>query len=40
VLIFDASGPCDLDAIRAQALEVILPPGLRTLSLTPAIDLT
>jgi MerR family transcriptional regulator, light-induced transcriptional regulator len=41
VMIFDASTPCDLDAIHAQALEVVLRrAGLRTLSLTPAIDLT
>ncbi len=41
ILIFDASAPCDLDAIHAQALEVILRRGgLRTLSLTPAIELT
>ena len=39
VLIFDASTPCDLDAIYAQALEVVLRrSGLRTLSLTPAIE--
>ena len=41
VMIFDASGPCDLDAIHAQALEVVLRrAGLRTLSLTPAVELT
>ena len=41
VMIFDASAPCDLDAIHAQALEVVLRrAGLRTLSLTPAIELT
>jgi DNA-binding transcriptional MerR regulator len=41
VMIFDASAPCDLDAIHAQALEVVLRrAGLRTLALTPAIDLT
>jgi MerR family transcriptional regulator, light-induced transcriptional regulator len=41
VMIFDASTPCDLDAIHAQALELVLRrAGLRTLSLTPAIDLT
>jgi DNA-binding transcriptional MerR regulator len=41
VMIFDASVPCDLDALYAQALEVVLRrSGLRTLSLTPAIDLT
>src|SRR5205807_628970 len=38
---FDASSPCDLDAVYAQALEVVLRrAGLRTLALTPAIDLT
>jgi DNA-binding transcriptional MerR regulator len=41
VMIFDASAPCDLDALYAQALEVVLRrSGLRTLSLTPSIDLT
>jgi DNA-binding transcriptional MerR regulator len=41
VMIFDASAPCDLDALHAQALEVMLRrAGLRTLSLTPGIDLT
>jgi MerR family transcriptional regulator, light-induced transcriptional regulator len=41
VMIFDASAPCDLDAVYAQALEVVLRrAGLRTLTLTPAIDLT
>jgi MerR family transcriptional regulator, light-induced transcriptional regulator len=41
IMIFDASGPCDLDAIHAQALEVVLRrAGLRTLSLTPAVELT
>ncbi len=40
-MIFDASAPCDLDAVHAQALEVVLRrAGLRTLALTPAIDLT
>jgi MerR family transcriptional regulator, light-induced transcriptional regulator len=39
VLIFDASVACDLDALHAQALEVVLRrAGLRTLSLTPAIE--
>lgn len=39
VLIFDASALCDLDALHAQALEVILRrAGLRTLSLTPMIE--
>ncbi len=41
VMIFDASAPCDLDALHAQALEVMLRrAGLRTLSLTPAVELT
>jgi hypothetical protein len=41
VLIFDASSPCDLDAVHAQALELVLRrAGMRTLSLTPAIELT
>jgi DNA-binding transcriptional MerR regulator len=41
VMIFDASAPCDLDALYAQALEVVLRrAGLRTLSLTPAIELS
>jgi MerR family transcriptional regulator, light-induced transcriptional regulator len=41
VMIFDASAPCDLDALHAQALEVVLRrTGMRTLSLTPGIDLT
>jgi MerR family transcriptional regulator, light-induced transcriptional regulator len=41
VMIFDASAPCDLDAIHAQALEVVLRrAGLRTLALTPAVELT
>ncbi|MHB1571904.1 MAG: MerR family DNA-binding transcriptional regulator, partial [Solirubrobacteraceae bacterium] len=40
VLLFDASAPCDLDALYAQALEVVLRrAGLRTLMLTPAIDI-
>jgi DNA-binding transcriptional MerR regulator len=39
VMIFDASAPCDLDAVHAQALEVVLRrAGLRTLALTPAIE--
>jgi DNA-binding transcriptional MerR regulator len=39
ILIFDASVACELDALHAQALEVILRrAGLRTLSLTPAIE--
>jgi MerR family transcriptional regulator, light-induced transcriptional regulator len=41
VMIFDASTPCDLDAVHAQALELVLRrAGLRTLSFTPAIELT
>jgi DNA-binding transcriptional MerR regulator len=41
VMIFDASAPCDLDSVHAQALEVMLRrAGLRTLSLTPAIELS
>jgi DNA-binding transcriptional MerR regulator len=41
VMIFDASTPCDLDAVHAQALELMLRrSGLRTLSLTPAIDIS
>ncbi len=40
-MIFDASAPCDLDALHAQALELVLRrAGLRTLSLTPAVELT
>jgi MerR family transcriptional regulator, light-induced transcriptional regulator len=40
VLIFDASAACELDALHAQALEVILRrSGLRTLTLTPAVEL-
>src|SRR5947209_10975454 len=40
-MIFDPSSPCRLDAVYAQALEVVLRrAGLRTLALTPAIDLT
>ncbi len=39
ILIFDAALACDLDALYAQALEVVLRrAGIRTLSLTPAID--
>jgi DNA-binding transcriptional MerR regulator len=39
VLILDSWLPCDLDTLHAQALEVMLRrAGLRTLSLTPAID--
>jgi DNA-binding transcriptional MerR regulator len=41
VMVFDASAPADLDAIHAQALEVVLRrAGLRTLALTPSIELT
>ncbi len=41
VMIFDASAPCDLDAVHAQALELVLRrAGLRTLSLTPAVEVT
>jgi MerR family transcriptional regulator, light-induced transcriptional regulator len=41
VMIFDASSPCDLDGIHAQALEVVLRrAGLRTLALTPSVELT
>jgi MerR family transcriptional regulator, light-induced transcriptional regulator len=40
ILIFDPSAGCDFDALHAQALEVVLRRvGLRTLSLTPAIEL-
>jgi DNA-binding transcriptional MerR regulator len=40
VLLFDASGPCELDALYAQALELILRrAGLRTLTLSPAVEL-
>jgi DNA-binding transcriptional MerR regulator len=39
VMVFDASAPCDLDAVHAQALEVVLRrAGIRTLALTPAIE--
>jgi MerR family transcriptional regulator, light-induced transcriptional regulator len=39
VIIFDATVPCELDALHAQALEVILRrAGLRTLSLRARID--
>jgi DNA-binding transcriptional MerR regulator len=39
VLIFDASAPGSLDALHAQALELVLRrAGVRTLSLTPAIE--
>jgi hypothetical protein len=40
-MVFDASAPCDFDGIHAQALELVLRrAGLRTLSLTPAIEPT
>jgi MerR family transcriptional regulator, light-induced transcriptional regulator len=39
VLLFEATIPCDLDAVYIRALAVLLGrAGLRTLSLTPAID--
>jgi DNA-binding transcriptional MerR regulator len=39
VLIFDASGHCDIDALHAQALELCLRrAGMRTLLLTAEID--
>jgi hypothetical protein len=39
VLLIDASVPCDLDALRAQALEVVLRRcGVRTFCLTPAVE--
>jgi MerR family transcriptional regulator, light-induced transcriptional regulator len=39
ILILDASVPCELDALHAQGLELVLRrAGLRTLSLTPAIE--
>jgi MerR family transcriptional regulator, light-induced transcriptional regulator len=41
VMLFDASAPSDLDAVHAQALEVVLRrAGLRTLALTPSVELT
>jgi MerR family transcriptional regulator, light-induced transcriptional regulator len=41
VLVFDASVPCDLDGLHAQALELILRrAGLRTLLLTHAVEPT
>ncbi len=40
ILIFDASVPCDIDSLQAQALELVLRrAGVRTLMLTPAIEL-
>jgi MerR family transcriptional regulator, light-induced transcriptional regulator len=39
VLVFDASAPCDIDALYAQGLELCLRRrGLRTLTLTVAVD--
>jgi DNA-binding transcriptional MerR regulator len=39
VLLFDASTPCDLDGLHAQALELVLRrAGLRTLSLTSSVE--
>jgi hypothetical protein len=39
VLIFDASGPCDIEALHAQALELCLRrAGMRTLLLTAELD--
>jgi MerR family transcriptional regulator, light-induced transcriptional regulator len=39
VLVFDASAPCDMDALHAQALELCLRRrGLRVLTLTMALD--
>jgi DNA-binding transcriptional MerR regulator len=39
VVVFDASAPCDLDALHAQALELCLRRrGLRMLTLTVALD--
>ncbi len=39
ILLLDASAPLDLDALHAQALELILRrAGMRTLSLSPATD--
>jgi MerR family transcriptional regulator, light-induced transcriptional regulator len=39
IMVFDASAPCDLDAVYAQALEIVLRrAGFRTLTLTPAIE--
>jgi DNA-binding transcriptional MerR regulator len=41
VLLFDASAPCDLEALQLQALELMLRrAGLRTLLLTTAIEPT
>jgi hypothetical protein len=39
VLLLDGSIPCDLDALHAQALELMLRrSGLRSLTLTPAVE--
>jgi MerR family transcriptional regulator, light-induced transcriptional regulator len=39
ILVFDATAPCDLDALHAQALELCLRRrGVRTLTLTVALD--
>jgi DNA-binding transcriptional MerR regulator len=39
VLLFDATVPCDLDALHGRALTLLLRrQGIRTLSLTPAIE--
>jgi DNA-binding transcriptional MerR regulator len=39
VLVFDATVPCDFDALHAQALELLLRrAGMHTLALTPALD--
>lgn len=39
VMVFDASAPCDLDALHAQALEIMLRRvGLRTICLSPDIE--
>ena len=39
VVLFDATVPCDLDAVYVRALALLLRrAGLRTLTLTPAID--
>ncbi len=41
ILIFDASRPCDIDALHGQALELLLRrSGLRTLTLSPTVDPT
>ncbi len=41
ILIFDGSVPCDPDALHSQALELVLRrAGVRTLTLTPTVDLT